>query len=186
MSKKPKIDAAIATRNAIMGEADDTAKDTAAVNVAAATLTGDIRDFILNQLKFQQNKLPWNQRSEAEQKETIASVEAAVQAQVKRAVECIASRGLKTIRATLEQVVIKEGIKAQITLLRSDEQRHLLIDSTGSSIMIIVADTDEFTGEREPAEVQPDQRSLAMVVHSEPKDPPPPILDASGNEVPFH
>lgn len=94
------------------------------IAVAVETMSGDIRDFILNQLRYEQDKRPWNQRSEAEQRQTAASVEEAVHEIVRQAVELIAARGLKTIRATLDQVVVKDVIKAVLTIRRSDDQRH--------------------------------------------------------------
>ena len=90
---------------------------------------------------------------------------------LRRAVELIAARGLRTIKATLEQVTIKDGIVGKIIMSKFDEQRHALVDATGSKILIVVADPEEFTGERAPAEIKPDQSELLEkvgVVHSEP------------------
>lgn len=141
-----------------------------AVEIAADTLTGDVRDFILDRLKHEQNKRPWHERSEAEQRETVHAVEAAVQRVVRQAIELLASNGRPTIKATVEQVVIKEGIKAVLTLPRSSEQRHALADATGFTVLLVVADPANFTGEREPVAITPDQADLvdAMVVHAQP------------------
>ena len=150
-----------------------------AVDFAAETLIGDMRDFILDRLKHEQAKLPWHQRSEADQRDTVHQVEAHVQAMVKRAVELIAAQGRRSIRATLEQITIKDGIKATVSLSKFDEQRHSLVDAQGASILIVVADPEEFQGERAPAEITPDQGKLpvdAAVVHS----------TADGVDVPFH
>ena len=146
---------------------------------AVETLTGDTRDFILDRLRHEQSKAPWHQRSEADQRDTVHQVEAHVQAMVKRAVELIAAQGRRSIRATLEQVTIKDGIKATVSLSKFDEQRHSLVDAQGASILIVVADPEEFQGERAPAEITPDQGKLpvdAAVVHSA----------ADGADAPFH
>ena len=140
------------------------------VNIAVETLSGDIRDFILDRLRHEQSKMPWHQRSEADQRDTVHQVEAAVQDVVRRAVELIAAQGLRTIKATLEQVTVKDGIVGKLVMSKFDAQRHALTDSVGSTVLVVVADPDEFTGERKPVEITPDQRELteAMVVHSDP------------------
>lgn len=147
----------------------------AVVEVATDTLTGDIRDFMLDRIRYEQDKRPWDERSEFDQRDTIARVEAKVRDVITRAVEMIAANGRRTIKATLAQVTVKDGIKATIEMSRFDEQRHALIDSTGSRILIVVADPEDFTGERAPVEVKPDQSDLvvaASVVHSEPDGTP--------------
>src|SRR6185312_12283722 len=105
----------------------------------------DIRDFILDRLRHEQSKRPWHERSEADQRQTVADVESAVSSMVQEAIEVIAAGGLKTIRATLEQVTVKDGIKATLNLSKFDENRHKLVDATGSTVMVVVADVEEFT-----------------------------------------
>ena len=145
----------------------------AAIDVATETLTGDIRDFILDRLRHEQSKAPWHQRAEADQRDTVHQVETAVERVIRKAVELIAAQGRRTIRATLEQVTVKDGITGKIVLSKFDEQRHALMDATGATILIVVADPDSFTGERAPVEILPDQMELGageagvLVEHSE-------------------
>ena len=96
MSKHPKP-------TVVIGELppDDTFD---AAYLAKETLTGDLRDFILDRLKHEQSKAPWHQRSEADQREAVHQVEAAVRSAVTRAVEIIAGHGRRTIKATIEQL----------------------------------------------------------------------------------
>lgn len=148
---------------------DETAVDT--VNVATETLTGDLRDFILDRLRHEQSKRPWHERSEADQRDTVHQVEAAVERVVRKAVELIAAQGLKTMRATLESITVKDGLKATLSMSKFDEERHKLIDSQGQTVLVVVADPEAFTGERDPVEIKPDQPELSegvVVVHSEP------------------
>jgi len=159
-------------KQVIVAPNDDLADEAAhhrIVDLTTETLTGDVRDFILDTLRYEQDKRPWNQRSESDQHETIHRVESRVHDVVRRAVEMIAAQGLRTIRATLEQVTIKDGIKGTITLSKFDEQRHALADATGSSILIVVADPEAFTGEQAPVEIALDQPDLpdVAVVHAD-------------------
>lgn len=157
-------------------EAEAAASLKMATDVAGKTLTGDMRDFILNRLQHEQDKRPWNKRSEDDQRTTIAAVESACVAMVTKAVELIAAGGRRTIKATLSQVTVKDGIRAQLEISRQDERRHHLVDAQGSTVLIVVADTSDYEGEREPVHINHDQGDLVRdvaVVHS----------DA---EVPFH
>ena len=142
----------------------------AVIDLATETLTGDIRDFILDRLRHEQSKRPWHERSEADQRDTVHQVESAVRDVVRRAVELISARGLRTIKATLEQVTVKDGITGKIVMSKFDEQRHALVDATGATVLIVVADPEDFTGERAPVEIKADQPELSetVVVHSEP------------------
>ena len=128
--------------------------------LAQNTMTGDLRDFILDRLKNDHSALPWNTRREAEQRETIASVERAVRATVARAVEIIAADGRQVLKGTLVKVLVKDGIKTQIDLLQSDPLRHKLIDHQGGTVLVALATLDDLDGERAPAEVNKDQSSL--------------------------
>jgi hypothetical protein len=150
-----------------------------AQDLATETLTGDVRDFILDRLRHEQDRLPWHERSEAEQRDTVYRVETAVHKVVRQAVEIIAAGGRRSIRATLEQITVKDGITGKVVLSKFDEQRYALMDAAGSSILIVVADPEEFTGERSSVAIRPDQSELleqSGVVHAAP----------DGAETPFH
>lgn len=149
--------------------ADD--QDDIAVQLATNTMTGDLRDFILDRLRHEQSKQPWHQRSEADQREVVHQVESAVRAAVTRAVEIMAGAGRRTIEATVDQITIKDGYKATLTFSKLNENRHVLADAQGARVLIVVADPDIFTGERAPVAITPDQATLlgdeVMAVHSD-------------------
>ena len=156
---------------------DDTAE---ALDLATETLTGDVRDFILGRLRHEQDKRPWDMRSEADQRDTVHRVETSVHEMVRRAVELIGAHGRRTIEATLEQITVKDGLPGKIVLSKFDEQRYALMDAAGRRILIVVADPEEFTGERAPVDIKPDQPELIEkvgVVHAAP--------DGQA-ETPFH
>lgn len=150
--------------------------------VAMETLTGDVRDFILDRLRHEQDKRPWDKRSEAEQRDTVHRVETAVREIVTRAIEILAAGGRRTIKATLDQVTVKDGIVGKLVMMKSDPLRHRLFDSVGDSVLLVVADPEEFTGEREEVRITPDQGDLerSTVVHSQSD-----AAEASGDK-PFH
>ena len=87
------------------------------------------------------------------------------------AVNIIAGHGRRTIRAVVEQVTFKDGIKAVLSASKFDENRHQLADAAGTAVLIVVADPNEFTGEKAEVEITPDQATLLgdtiMAQHSE-------------------
>lgn len=172
--KKPDTDTAAPAPGA-NGHADEFDLEdidlAATIQVATETLTGDVRDFVLDTLKHEQNKRPWHERSEAEQRDTVHRVESMAQDLVRQAVELLAAQGRRVVKATVESITIKDGIKAVLSLSKFDAQRHALADSQGATVLLVVADPDAFAGERAPVEIKPDQPELlagAMAVHSTP------------------
>lgn len=142
-----------------VSEAED---KTPFVTLAADTLMGDLRDFILDRLKHEHNPLPWQMRGEVDQADTIARVESALRTWVYRAVTLIAAGGQRAARGSLIKFVVKDGIQMQINLAASDSLRHELADHVGNSVMIIIADAEQFQGERSAVPVTPDQKRLPV------------------------
>jgi hypothetical protein len=130
--------------------------------LASATMAGDIRDFILDRLKHEHDPLPWHMRGQVKQLETVQRVTSAVDALVRQAVAAIAADGRKVIRGSVDQIVVKDGIKAVIKVIQSDPLRHQLIDAQGSDIMLVVSDASTFTGARSEVKIDPDQKSIGI------------------------
>lgn len=130
----------------------------AVIDLAADTLTGDIRDAILDWRKAMGK--PWAACNEDEQSDEIHRARDLAENLVKKACVIIASQGKKAMQGTLESVTVKDGIKAVIKLSKMDEQRHSLLDAQGHLISMVFADSQPFKGERAPAEPVPDQGTL--------------------------
>lgn len=162
-------DAVSAALDEFLGAIDDT------VEIAAKTLTGDLRDIVLELLRHEQNKRPWFERSESEQRDTVQRVTERVHAAVAKAVELMATGGRKVIPGRLENIKVSDKIVAQIVVMRNVAERHLLTDAVGSMVLLSVVDVHEFTGERAPVAIKPDQGDLVVlanagVVHSAAED----------------
>lgn len=128
------------------------------IDLASETLTGDIRDAMLDRIKAL--KKPWAQMSEADQRDLVHGLNSAAFELVRGAVEIIAQDGRTVIRASLESATVKDGIDAKIHLAKSDPMRHELLDAVGSLVLIAIASTDPYRGERKPAETDPDEPPL--------------------------
>jgi|FreactcultureFD7_1027221.scaffolds.fasta_scaffold18647_2 hypothetical protein len=145
------------------------AKDTPAVStqerpdivtLASETLMGDIRDFLLDRLKRDHNPLPWQMRPEKDQQETIDQATAAARHWVSRAVSMIAARGQQAARGSMVKFQSKDGIQMQINIAASDPLRHKLMDHVGGTVLVIIADAEQYQGERSTPKVSKDQRDI--------------------------
>ena len=148
----------------------------AIINLAAKTLTGDIRDWLLE--RFRHRQKPWQQMTEDEQRIMASEAECAAEELVRKAVQIIAANGRTALTATLDQVVIKGGLKAVLTLSRYDEHRYELIDAQGTPVQIVVADAAPFEGERAEVQIDKDQPDLIEGAEDE-SDPVPDTVKAA-------
>lgn len=157
MAKKPKPQDEMDAEN---GKDADRIHQERVAAIARETMTGDLRDCILDFLKHNNNPLPWNVQSEGAQRDTVEKVTNAVQTAVEKCVLLIASDARPTIVATLKKVTVGDAIKAEVVLGKNDPQRHNLIDSQGMSVLIIVTDSAPYEGEKAPVDITADQGNL--------------------------
>lgn len=128
--------------------------------IAAKTLAGDIRDFLLDRQKHDHSALPWNLRNEEEQRRAIDNADEAARALVAKVVDLVMSGGKKTIKATFKKAAIKDHIACELHVPLTNEDRHALIDSVGEVITLTLADTRQFSGDRGKPQPTPDQHPL--------------------------
>lgn len=124
------------------------------------TMTGDLRDCLLDFLKHEKNPLPWNMQTEEQQRNAIEKVTKAVDTAVAKAVSIIAADGRTVIKGNLIKIQIKDGIQLQVNTSKQDPLRHALIDSQGEEILLVLAGHAAYTGERKAAKPEPNQRKL--------------------------
>ncbi|HRI77385.1 MAG TPA: hypothetical protein PLX33_10410 [Alphaproteobacteria bacterium] len=142
------------------GASVDGADEPAGDEIAKETMTGDLRDVVLDIVRTLPK--PWQQLTENEQRSLADDINARCERAVSRCVRTIAADGRKVIAGTLEQVTIKDGIKAVVKMNKHDEQRHSVFDSQGLAVLMVVSDAAEYTGERAPPDIQADQSHLAL------------------------
>lgn len=138
-----------------------TEADSTALKLARETLTGDIRDLILGDLKDSKTALPWHLRSEAEQSDMIERVTKLAEGIVERAVKIIAADGRPTIVATLKKAGTNgEFIEGVVRFGKSDALRHEFIDAAGSEVLMVVCGSEAYQGQSKPQYPTPDQKGL--------------------------
>jgi hypothetical protein len=138
----------------------EAALDSEFITLAADTLMGDLRDFILDRLKHEHNPLPWNMRSEGDQIDTVARTETAVRTWINRACLLIAANGQRGARGSLIKLQAKDGLQMQINVASSDPLRHELMDHVGGTVMVVIADPEAYNGQRSGVNVTKDQPEM--------------------------
>lgn len=125
---------------------------------AAATLLGDMRTAILDEIRNQQK--PWQQASESEQQAVIDRCTAKAEHILERATHIIASEGRQVVEGEIESVAIKDGVKAVIKIRNDKHNRDLVGDAQGQQVLIVCAGAEAFSGERSPEKPAPDQGDM--------------------------
>ena len=158
------------------------------ISLTADTLAGDIRDFLLDRLKHDKSALPWDMQSEEKQRETITQADSAARRLVREVVNILTTRDFPTVVGKLVSAAVKDSIKTQVEFARHDENRLLIFDNIGRQVVLILADPEEFMGERGAVQVRPDQPPL-FDEDTPPEEPPaapddPPADPGQGDPPP--
>jgi hypothetical protein len=127
---------------------------------AREELAGKLKAMCVGLLESFKN--PWNMTSEKNQQIALAKMEEVIEQQVRRAVMVIATERNPRLSATVESVTFKDGIKAVLTLDKHSEGRHDLADAEGTTVLIVMANPEQFTGGMEKTGAAPDQNALNL------------------------
>lgn len=132
-------------------------------DVRAMTAENIGRD-LLEALVLEVKLLPdvWPKLPKSKQDDVIERLRKRVIKNVQTAVHMIASEGRTTIVAELEQVTVKYGIKAVLTMSKSDPNRHGLIDAQGKTVLVAIADAEDHMGDVAAVRGEEDQRAMDL------------------------
>lgn len=127
------------------------------IELTADTMRGDLIDALLGELKAAPDV--WQRLSQSDQDLIINRIDNRVSTAIGQAVRMLAADGRPTIKAKLDQMTAKDGIKAVLSVSQHDPGRHELMDSVGKLLLIVVADPEAYLGGETPKS-DPDQPEL--------------------------
>lgn len=130
------------------------------IDVEAATLVGNTRDDILAVFKTHAD---WKKMNEGKQREVAAIAENIAKDVVRRASGIIAARGFKKVNATLDKIVIKDGIQLQLSASHHDQNKDELFNSQGGAVTIVLSDIAPYMANRSEPEIDEDEPALPGV-----------------------
>lgn len=128
------------------------------VEVAKKTMIGDLVQATIDELKAAPDV--WQKLSENKQAEVIERLTHRVVHNVTQAVHIIASDDRPTLRANLEQVTVKAGVKAVLTLSKKDPAALDLIEATGEDVLIVLPHLEQYADQEPGVYPDPDQPGL--------------------------
>lgn len=106
-------------------------------------------------------KRPWDEMTQSEQDDAIDTMRHAVRVATGAAVRLIASKGATNVLGTLEQITIKDGVKAVVQIGKNAENLPELFEAQGGEVLIVCSRQDYLDGINE-VKGEPDQGSFEM------------------------
>lgn len=128
--------------------------------MTANTIGVDLLQALVQEIKL----LPdvWPKLAKHKQDDIIERLRKRVISSVQMATHLIASDGRVTVVAELEQITVKDGIKAVLSMSKNDPNRHGLIDCQGKTVLIALADAEAHMGEVAAVRGEEDQRAMDL------------------------
>ena len=109
--------------------------------------------------EFKGLSVPFFELKEIEQKRVLERLEQDLRKAVTDACDIIASHARLTFRASVDQVVFKDGVKCVLTMGKTDEA-HALADAEGSYVTVVIEDRSTLLQVGDALDVAPDQKKL--------------------------
>ena len=111
-------------------------------------------------LLIRTQKKPWDKLTKIEQDEVIDALRKSVRTATDSAVRLIASNSSTTVVGDLEQVTIKDGVKAQVVVSKNAENLAELFDAVGKEVLIVCASNAVYDKGLNDVEGEADKRSF--------------------------
>ena len=129
------------------------------LELEAETLAGDIRDELLG--FFREMVVGWSFMSEREQKARIELADQLSKRIIRRTLALLAEEAtFPTIDIEIGSIKIDKRLEIKINAAIPDETLVALVHHRGRHAQLVLADAEQFFGERAPARPQPDQPSF--------------------------
>lgn len=109
--------------------------------------------------QFKNLSVPFSKLKELEQKSLMRNLESDIRSAIEDSIDLIASNARLTFRASVDQVVFKDGVKAVLTMGKTDEA-HSLADAEGSYVTVVIEDRSTLLDVGDALDVDPDQNPL--------------------------
>lgn len=128
--------------------------------MTAESVGKDLLSALVTELKL----LPdvWVKLSKAKQDDIIDRLRNRVASNVGMAVHTLASAGRTVVSGDLDQITIKDGVKAVIKFGANAPSLHELYEASGKAVLVVVASADDHTSGMDEVEGEVDQRGLDL------------------------
>ncbi|WP_231642999.1 cell division protein FtsK [Ralstonia syzygii] len=130
------------------------------LNMTSATVGRDLLQALVQEIKL----LPsmWVKLSKAKQDDVIDRLRKRVETNVKMAVHLIASEGRTVVAGDLDQITIKDGVKAVVKFGGAAPNLHELYEASGKAVLVVVANPAQHAGGMDEVRGESDQRAMDL------------------------
>lgn len=137
-----------------------TKKTTSTKEMTVNTIGADLLQALLTEIKL----LPdvWQKLSQKKQDDVIDRLRNRVAHNVATAVHMIASDGRTVVTGDLDQITIKDGVKAVVKFSQAAPNLHELYEASGKAVLVVVANPADHMGDMESVKGESDQRVMDL------------------------
>lgn len=128
-------------------------------DIQSATLVGDVRDLVLQEMRDSKDALPWTTRTEKQQAEMIERADRFARGLVAQIVNAVASGNNPALPVTVKEWKVTDELKVALVGAATHQNMNTMIDG-GQIGFLVFADKEPYAGEREPIKPAPDQGSM--------------------------
>lgn len=128
--------------------------------MTADTVGKDLLAALLAEIKLLPD--PWQKLPKAKQDDIIDRLRARVESNVKMAVHLMASQGRTVVAGDLDQITIKDGVKAVVKFSPAAPSLHQLYEAAGQGVLVVVAGAEDHTAGMDEIQGEADQRAMDL------------------------
>lgn len=129
-------------------------------NMTADTLGKDLLGALVAEIKLLPD--PWVKLSKKKQDDVIDRLRSRVESNVKMAVHLLAAEGRTVVAGDLDQITIKDGVKAVVKFGFGAANLHELYEVAGKAVLVVVANAADHTGGMNDVTGESDQRAMDL------------------------
>lgn len=128
--------------------------------MTADTIGKDLLSALVTELKLMPDS--WPKLSKAKQDDIIERLRDRVATNVGMAVHLLAAQGRTVVAGDLDQITIKDGVKAVLKFSSAAPSLHELYDAAGKAVLLVVADPSANTCGMDAVQGEADQRAMDL------------------------
>jgi ribosome modulation factor len=128
--------------------------------MTADTIGKDLLSALVTELKLLPK--PWPELSKTKQDDIIDRLQARVERNVGMAVHLLAAEGRVVVAGDLDQITIKDGVKAVVKFGSNAANLNELYEHSGKMVLVVVANPADHTSGMDEIEGEHDQRAMDL------------------------
>jgi ribosome modulation factor len=130
------------------------------LSMTSETVGRDLLQALVQEVKL----LPdvWAKIAKAKQDDVIDRLRNRVETNVKMAIHLISAEGRTVVAGDLDQITIKDGVKAVVKFGVNAANLHELYEASGKAVLVVVANPAQHTGGMDEIKGESDQRAMDL------------------------